>query len=179
MNKAIAILIITLMTYSAHGQTRGASLAEAFKTFSQSRIDNEIFIPSHTHSHLVVLFSDSDRESLNLMSLEGGSSHSIWSLPKLPDFMSVVDPLNLHVLSTDVGPAITLHGCAQRLCGGHGLAGSLFYAVDSGHLYTAYASWSNSKEKATFVYSSDIATNEAKVAAAYLNQMLSEEGYKQ
>ena len=93
--------------------------------------------------------------------------------------MAVVDPLNFRVIPTDPGPAITLHGCAQHLCGGRGLAGSLFdvLTVDASVLHTQVGR--QVRTKLHLFTRQTIRRVRQGLAAAYLSQMLSEEGYKQ
>lgn len=174
--KLILASSIFLMTASAVGQVNASLLAKAFGLLGSSRIDAAILVPHSDVPQLVVLSARRTGESLSLFSLTDGKVTRTWYLAHLPDFMSVIDPANLHVSLTDHGPVITLHGCAAHLCGSNGIAGALVYDINQHDPYTAYASWSSSARTTKFVYSTNTAHGH-EIQLKLLNEMLKDEGY--
>ena len=106
-----------------------------------------------------------------------GQVRTVWNLPQIPPFMSVIDPSHLSVTVSDDGPIISLHGCAPHLCGGEGLAGALTNVVNERRLYTAYASYDSSTKTTKFVYSPEDSTAEFEKQKKLLDGMLREERY--
>jgi hypothetical protein len=172
-----ATLFILLLTSQAYGQASSSLFAKAIDSLEASRIDNEIMITDSTNPKVVVLFAKGSRESLSLLSMSHGKVRTEWYLAKLPDFMSVIAPADLRVVTTDDGPVILLHGCARHLCGGEGVAGALTYVVNKHQIYTLFANWSVSTKTAKFVYSPEDSTPGFEVQKKLLDSMLRDENY--
>jgi hypothetical protein len=145
-----------------------STFAGAFARFGQARVLNEIFIPDLGHPRIAVLLDERTRMSISIISLDNREWRSVWHLPQIQDFMAVIDPRNVRVLTTENGPIVLLHGCASHLCGGKGLAGALVYVINTNHLYTAYASYNGSTHTTEFVYTPESPTSESMAQKQYL-----------
>jgi hypothetical protein len=117
--------------------------------------------------------------NISLMSIADGRIRTLWHLSQVPEFMAVLSPSELRIVSTADGPVIVLHGCARHLCGGEGLAGALTYAINERRMYTAYANaiWSDGKETVEIVYSPHEPGPKFEVQKRLLDGMLREENY--
>jgi hypothetical protein len=178
MTSYIRILsMMFLFTFPAFGQASPSLFAKAFISLGEVHIQNEIMITNSKHLGVVVLFKQSSGEGISLISMTDGQVRTIWHLAQLPAFMSVIDPSNLRVTTTEDGPVILLHGCALHLCGGKGLAGALTYVVNEHRVYTGFASWSSSTGTAKVVYSPHDATLRYEGQRKLLDSMLREEHY--
>lgn len=175
---AIVFMLGMFGAFRAYGETKGAALVGVFKSLSNAQIWNVVYIPEHPTSYVVILYeAHGPTESIKAFSVANKRAHTVWSLNSVPLFMGVIDPNDLHVVSTSAGPAVVLHGCAPHDCGGQGVAGAFVYLLDSHQYYTAYAVWSASTHKTKFRYSRHGAPTEPPFIKQILNKMLKKEGY--
>lgn len=173
----LLIALAIVASLRADGQTNAALLGKIFGSLGTSEIQNEIFVPGHPSSSLVILYFEGPNESIKLISIAGNQSHTTWYLRNVPRFMNVISPASLVVRRRGDSAFIMLHGCARHLCGGHGLAGALVYSMANHQLYTVAASWSDSTHATEYVYSPSVIDTRGNQIKQLLDALLRDEGY--